>query len=257
MGCYKNKLRLGMSHGKANHLLMRSIIFSLVVRSDRDRCYRCGHVILRPELLSIDHVEPWRHGDSTDLFWNLENIAFSHQVCNSGARGPRRFHTEIDLGMSKGAAYHRLRRNILFALLSDLNLLDCYRCGFPIETVSVLSVDHKRPWIDSPLESFWDLDNIAFSHFQCNSLAHRKPILDDFSLYRMSRQAERTKHADIDGQAWCRKQQAYRPIDQFSKKTGIRHNNLQDMCNPCRRVMRQAEYQARKRRNATSLWAVA
>lgn len=53
----------------------------------------------------------------------------------------------------------------------------CYRCGGPIERVEELSIDHKEAWMGAsdPVQSFWDLENIAFSHSSCNSAAAMRP----------------------------------------------------------------------------------
>ena len=42
-------------------------------------------VIETPEELSVEHKEPWE-GVSVELFWSLENIAFSHLRCNTNHR---------------------------------------------------------------------------------------------------------------------------------------------------------------------------
>lgn len=70
----------------------------------------------------------------------------------------------------------RLQKNILFSLLKETNKNFCYRCGAEIENVEELSVEHKDFWMDSedPIGKFFDLDNIAFSHFNCNSKYKRK-----------------------------------------------------------------------------------
>lgn len=81
------------------------------------------------------------------------------------------------LGMPHGTASNRLRKNILFDLLCELDYNICYRCDQPISTVEDLSIDHTKPWLDSeePIKLFFDLNNIAFSHFKCNSGAARRP----------------------------------------------------------------------------------
>lgn len=82
----------------------------------------------------------------------------------------------IQLGMPLTTARMRLQKNILFSLLKETNKNFCYRCGAEIEKVEELSVEHKDFWMDSenPIEKFFDLDNIAFSHFNCNSKYKKK-----------------------------------------------------------------------------------
>ena len=80
------------------------------------------------------------------------------------------------LGMSFGKASHRLRKQVLFQLVQELCWDTCYRCGSQIETVDELSIEHIVPWLDSenPVELFFDLDNISFSHIKCNIACGRK-----------------------------------------------------------------------------------
>ncbi len=72
------------------------------------------------------------------------------------------------LGMSYGKATHKLKREIFFSFLKRLGENVCFRCGKEIETSSDVTVDHKAPWLDEDTTLFWNLDNIAFSHFSCN-----------------------------------------------------------------------------------------
>jgi len=76
---------LGMPHGTASHKLKKMIMFDLLKRLDLDSCFRCGKKIKTVDELSIDHKKPWLYV-STDLFWDLNNIAFSHIKCNTTDR---------------------------------------------------------------------------------------------------------------------------------------------------------------------------
>lgn len=77
----KKSSTLGVNISTANNRLRKNIIFWLVKETRRDSCYRCGEKITAVEELSIEHKEPWE-GRSPDLYWDLENIAFSHLKCN-------------------------------------------------------------------------------------------------------------------------------------------------------------------------------
>ena len=81
------------------------------------------------------------------------------------------------LGVAHGTAANRLRKNILFSLVCRLALNECYQCGEEIISVDDLSIEHKEPWLqaDDPVKSFFDLDNIAFSHLSCNVKAGSRP----------------------------------------------------------------------------------
>ena len=80
------------------------------------------------------------------------------------------------LGQPYGTASNRLRKMILFDLITRFGLDDCYRCGSKIETIDDLSMEHKDSWqlATNPKESFFDLDNIAFSHLDCNSGSYNR-----------------------------------------------------------------------------------
>ncbi len=81
------------------------------------------------------------------------------------------------LGMSHGTASHRLRKEILFSLVQRLEEDQCYRCHGKIVSVKDLSIEHKVPWesASDPKTSFFDLDNISFSHLSCNVRAGARP----------------------------------------------------------------------------------
>lgn len=73
------------------------------------------------------------------------------------------------LGMNFGAARGRLDRDIMFHLAVQLGH-KCHRCGRELVREG-FSVDHKENWslAENPLEAFFDINNIAFSHMYCNT----------------------------------------------------------------------------------------
>jgi Zn finger protein HypA/HybF involved in hydrogenase expression len=73
--------QLGMSYGKASHILVRRILFNLANRLGETICFKCGLAIESAEELSIEHKEPWENRNAA-LFWDLDNITFSHKKCN-------------------------------------------------------------------------------------------------------------------------------------------------------------------------------
>lgn len=88
----KIKNQLGMSHGKANNILKKSLLFYFVQKEKLDICFKCGKIIDNIEDFSIEHKKPWLDGDNPiELFFSLDNISFSHFKCNvsSGRRNKR------------------------------------------------------------------------------------------------------------------------------------------------------------------------
>lgn len=77
--------QLGMPFGTAYHQLRKLVLFSLLVRHNENICYKCSKVIGNAKELSIEHKKPWLH-ISTELFWDTNNVAFSHLVCNTPDR---------------------------------------------------------------------------------------------------------------------------------------------------------------------------
>lgn len=75
---------LGMSNGTAANRLRKRVLFRCVQRLGEDVCYRCSLKIESPEELSIEHKKSWMNVDPV-LFWDLDNIAFSHLKCNCEA----------------------------------------------------------------------------------------------------------------------------------------------------------------------------
>jgi hypothetical protein len=72
---------LGIPHGTAVAKLRKSILFKLVQQTEQDNCFRCNDKIKSVAELSIEHKQPWENV-SIELFWDLDNIAFSHLKCN-------------------------------------------------------------------------------------------------------------------------------------------------------------------------------
>jgi HNH endonuclease len=76
---------LGMPHGTATNRLRKLILFDLLERHEENVCFRCSRKIERADELTVEHKRPWE-GVSVELFWSLENIAFSHRYCNTPHR---------------------------------------------------------------------------------------------------------------------------------------------------------------------------
>jgi hypothetical protein len=124
------------------------------------------------------------------------------------------------LGMSHGAAASRLRKNILFSLLKELNKNACSKCLLLIESVDDLSIEHIKPWENRSADLFWDLDNIAFSHSDCN-----RP-----HSYNSGGQ---NKKIATEGMAWCSPHQRFEPSGNFFKNVA-KANGLAEYCKEAR-----------------------
>lgn len=149
----------------------------------------------------------------------------------SGGKGmdrPSRIREQ--LGMSHGAAANRLRKNIMFSLLSRLGDNICHVCKLSIDSSEDLSVEHKSPWENRDESLFWDIDNIAFSHKKCNRPHFRNgPTWDD--------REHPTRRCKDKSLFWCWKCRLCLPSDMFTKNKSS-HNGLEGVCQSCRKLVR-------------------
>ena len=81
--------QLGMPLGTASGKLRKAIMFQLLQELGKDNCFQCGKVIESIDNLSIEHKVPWLDSnDPVAVFFDLNNIAFSHLKCNLSAMRP-------------------------------------------------------------------------------------------------------------------------------------------------------------------------
>lgn len=75
-----------MPYGTACNRLRKLILFRCIQNLGENICCRCGKEIENVEDLSIEHLLPWLNSNTPkELFWNLDNIGFSHLKCNIAA----------------------------------------------------------------------------------------------------------------------------------------------------------------------------
>jgi hypothetical protein len=135
------------------------------------------------------------------------------------------------LGMPFGTASGRLRKIVLFDLLSRHAENICYQCHLPIETVDELSLEHKIPWLGNDTSLFWDLGNIGFSHFTCNVAAKRG------SPDGAARGGVTRRKKGPPGTFWCAACRSYRDACHFTKDSH-RWSGLSAVCRDCRPARR-------------------
>lgn len=81
----KKSEQLGMNPSTASHRLVKDILWKLIVDTGNDKCFQCGSEMTR-ENFSIEHKTPWLDSeDPLGLFFDLNNISFSHHSCNVGS----------------------------------------------------------------------------------------------------------------------------------------------------------------------------
>ena len=86
----KKQIQLGMNPSTASGRLLKDILFKFV-KDAGHTCYQCGKEMDR-DSFSIEHKTPWLDSeDPVKLFFDLNNIAFSHKSCNiAAARKPNK-----------------------------------------------------------------------------------------------------------------------------------------------------------------------
>jgi len=86
----KKQSQLGMNPSTASGRLVKDLLFSFVEKLGYV-CYQCGAAMTRSDF-SIEHKIPWLDSeDPQKLFFDLENIALSHKLCNmAAARKPNK-----------------------------------------------------------------------------------------------------------------------------------------------------------------------
>ena len=107
MSKHKKTLQLGMNPSTASGRLVKDTLYKLAMETGH-KCYRCNKPLDR-ETFSIEHKEPWLDSeDPLGNFFDQDNIAFSHLVCNTkAARRPKPI--DIPHGTSSGYDYHKCR----------------------------------------------------------------------------------------------------------------------------------------------------
>jgi len=116
---YKSQV-LGQPISTANSKLRKMLLFKYVALSGNGNCYRCQKEILFIEDFSIEHKIAWLHNPlGRELFFDLDNISFSHRVCNSSASK-----TYKD-GIAPNTGKPSLRRKI-----GPVGTVWCFRCKY-------------------------------------------------------------------------------------------------------------------------------
>lgn len=77
----KKNEKLGMNASTASNRLVKDLLFNFIISSGH-KCFWCGEELTR-ETFSIEHKIPWLNSeDPKSLFFDIDNISYSHFLCN-------------------------------------------------------------------------------------------------------------------------------------------------------------------------------
>ncbi len=77
--------KLGLNFSTAQNRLRKMVLFDLLKQVKKNICFRCNKKIEKIEDLSLEHKISWMNSDTPKkLFFDVNNIAFSHTICNYG-----------------------------------------------------------------------------------------------------------------------------------------------------------------------------
>lgn len=91
---------------------------------------------------------------------------------------------KLQLGMNPSTASNRLVKDILWNFIVGAGKDYCFRCGEKMSRKD-FSIEHKIPWLDSanPVELYFDINNISFSHIKCNVADRRQTVVAECGTY--------------------------------------------------------------------------
>lgn len=140
--------------------------------------------------------------------------------------------------MSFGAATSRLRKSLLFKFAKILELDTCYRCKEKITKIEEFSIEHTVSWqfSSTPVETFFDLDKIEFSHLICNISQGRKN--PKTGRGNNAGTISNRKRLVVDGKVWCNRGKHNQVIELFVKDIHT-SSGYKSTCNPCRKSLYQ------------------
>ena len=76
------KEQLGIHLSTAQGKLVKDILWKLIQETNNNKCFVCGEEMTREDF-SIEHKTAWLDKENAkELFWDLNNISFSHLTCN-------------------------------------------------------------------------------------------------------------------------------------------------------------------------------
>lgn len=97
----------------SRYTLSQDLLFDFVIKAGHT-CFRCKKSLTRNDF-TIEHKVPWlKAPNASELYYSLDNIAYSHLRCNSAAsRRPNKLNRTKEEKKAVHAARERLKWNSL------------------------------------------------------------------------------------------------------------------------------------------------
>jgi len=96
---------LGQSLQKSHIQIRKLMLFHCMQKCGMDTCFQCGEKITDINTLSIEHKIAWMGSENPkEMFWDVNNLAFSHLRCNSiGIKNKNRLiHPSVNAYVKRG-----------------------------------------------------------------------------------------------------------------------------------------------------------
>lgn len=88
--------QLGINPSTAQGRLVKDLLWNFILETGRNKCFHCDEEMDR-ESFSIEHKTPWLDSeDPVGLYFDLNNISFSHLSCNCRASRRGKYETDED-----------------------------------------------------------------------------------------------------------------------------------------------------------------
>lgn len=124
--------QLGMPIGTASNMLRKRVMFDLLCKLGDNICFQCGEEIESVDNLSIEHKVPWLHSENPkELFFSLDNIAFSHMKCNISAHRYTGKRSELIHGTLTGYGRFGCRCELCVSYQNNYNKLRMRKIRHP------------------------------------------------------------------------------------------------------------------------------
>lgn len=151
--------KLGMNHTTASRKLLRMILFNILKKHGENVCCKCGLEIIDINRLSVEHKIPWLN-NGIHLFWDLDNIAFSHIKCNISTYAPKR--NKVPYG-TKWCG--RCKQYLPFEIYGNIKHSYCDKCNVKYNNTDKRKAK-KKAYYEKNKKRLWSFTGVGTGNYQ-------------------------------------------------------------------------------------------